>query len=124
MYRTRSAAPLSGAMLGVWMLACSGSSGTTTDVLTVSRAGTGSGTVSGNGIDCGSTCTSTLPAGTAVSLSAVAAGGSSFAAWSGCDSTSGAETLLRFSADGHCEMMNRSLLNRRVMDGLDEQFGV
>ena len=49
------------------------------NVLTVSRAGTGSGTVSGNGIDCGSTCTSALPAGTAVSLSAFAAGGSTFA---------------------------------------------
>ncbi|HXX29100.1 MAG TPA: alpha/beta fold hydrolase [Myxococcaceae bacterium] len=38
------------------------------------------------------------------------------------------KTLLRFStaegADGHCEMENRSLLNRRVLDWLDEQFGV
>jgi hypothetical protein len=34
--------------------------------------------------------------------------------------------LLRFSAvegaDGHCEMANRSLLNGRVLDWLDEQF--
>jgi hypothetical protein len=48
MYRTRSGARLSGAVLGVvWMLACSGSSGTATSVLTVSRAGTGSGTGAG-----------------------------------------------------------------------------
>ena len=36
------------------------------------------------------------------------------------------KTLLRFTAgegaDGHCEMQNRSLLNRRVLDWLDEQF--
>jgi hypothetical protein len=35
-------------------------------------------------------------------------------------------TLLRFSAAegaaGHCEMGNRSLLNGRVFDWLDEQF--
>jgi alpha-beta hydrolase superfamily lysophospholipase len=37
------------------------------------------------------------------------------------------KTLMRFTAvegaDGHCEMQNRSLLNRRVLDWLDEQFG-
>ncbi len=36
------------------------------------------------------------------------------------------KALLRFTAeegaDGHCEMQNRSLLNRRVLDWLDEQF--
>ena len=36
------------------------------------------------------------------------------------------KTLLRFTAaegaDGHCEMRNRSLLNRRVLDWLDERF--
>jgi alpha-beta hydrolase superfamily lysophospholipase len=36
------------------------------------------------------------------------------------------KTLMRFTAgegaDGHCEMQNRSLLNRRVLDWLDEQF--
>ncbi|MGV1792289.1 alpha/beta hydrolase family protein [Rhizobium sp. A37_96] len=38
------------------------------------------------------------------------------------------KTLMRFTAaegaDGHCEMQNRSLLNRRVLDWLDEQFDV
>lgn len=36
------------------------------------------------------------------------------------------KTLMRFTAaegaDGHCEMQNRSLLNHRVLDWLDEQF--
>lgn len=36
------------------------------------------------------------------------------------------KVLMRFTAaegaDGHCEMENRSLLNRRVLDWLDEQF--
>ena len=36
------------------------------------------------------------------------------------------KTLMRFTAgegaDGHCEMQNRSLLNRRVLDWLDDQF--
>lgn len=38
------------------------------------------------------------------------------------------KTLMRFTAaegaDGHCEMGNRSLLNHRVLDWLDEQFDV
>ena len=37
------------------------------------------------------------------------------------------KALMRFTAsegaDGHCEMRNRSLLNRRVLDWLDEQLG-
>jgi alpha-beta hydrolase superfamily lysophospholipase len=36
------------------------------------------------------------------------------------------KTLLRFTADegadSHCEMGNRSLINRRVLDWLDQQF--
>lgn len=36
------------------------------------------------------------------------------------------KTLIRFTAaegaDGHCEMQNRSLVNQRVLDWLDEQF--
>jgi hypothetical protein len=38
------------------------------------------------------------------------------------------KTLLHFTAeegaDGHCSMQNRSLLNQRVLDWLDEQFGL
>lgn len=43
------------------------------------------------------------------------------------DALSCPKTLMRFTAAegaaGHCEMGNRSLLNRRVFDWLDEQFG-
>jgi uncharacterized protein (DUF2141 family) len=53
--------------------------------LSVSKAGTGSGTVTSSpaGIDCGSTCSHDYPGGTQVSLSAVATSGSTFAGWSG-----------------------------------------
>ena len=53
----------------------------------------------------------------------LAAGAGAFAAALRCPTT-----LMRFTAaegaDGHCEMSNRSLLNRRVLDWLDEQFGL
>ncbi len=43
------------------------------------------------------------------------------------DALTGPKTLMRFSAaegaGGHCEMGNRSLLNLRVLDWLDERFG-
>lgn len=52
----------------------------------------------------------------------LAAGAGAFA-----DALAGPTTLMRFTAaegaDGHCEMANRSLLNRRVLDWLDEQLG-
>ncbi len=58
--------------------------------LTVNKAGNGSGTVTGPSISCGATCSAAFAGGTQVTLSASAAGGSSFAGWSGCDSASGA----------------------------------
>jgi hypothetical protein len=58
---------------------------TTPPMLTVTRAGTGSGTVtsSPSGINCGSTCAWTYTAGTQVTLTASPASGSRFAGWSG-----------------------------------------
>lgn len=44
--------------------------------LTVGRLGPGSGTITGNSINCGSVCATSLPSGTVVSLSASAAAGS------------------------------------------------
>jgi hypothetical protein len=63
--------------------------------LTVDKAGTGSGVVvsSPAGIDCGSTCTRDFTHGTAVTLTATAAAGSTFAGWSGACSGAGACTL-------------------------------
>ncbi|MGB4785889.1 MAG: choice-of-anchor D domain-containing protein, partial [Candidatus Acidiferrum sp.] len=53
--------------------------------LTVTRAGTGSGTVTSSPakIDCGATCSAFFPSGTVVSLTATPARGSLFAGWSG-----------------------------------------
>jgi hypothetical protein len=53
--------------------------------LTVSKAGTGSGTVMGNGINCGGDCSESYPSGTQVSLTATAATGSTFLRWEGPD---------------------------------------
>jgi hypothetical protein len=51
--------------------------------ITVSLAGTGSGTVTGSGITCPGVCTNSFVSGTGVSLTATAAAGSTFAGWSG-----------------------------------------
>jgi hypothetical protein len=53
--------------------------------LTVGRVGSGSGTVTSApaGIDCGATCSAGFPSGSTVTLTAVAASGSTFAGWSG-----------------------------------------
>ncbi len=53
--------------------------------LTVSDSGTGSGTVtsSPSGISCGTTCSGTYNSGTIITLTATAAGNSTFAGWSG-----------------------------------------
>ena len=64
--------------------------------LSVTRQGTGSGTVTSSpaGIDCGSTCSSTYTDGTIVALTATAATGSRFDGWSGAaDCTDGVVTL-------------------------------
>jgi len=70
---------------------------TVTDALTVTRLGTGSGAVtsisnpsSPTQINCGPTCSVTYDSGTVVTLTATPAAGSSYTAWAGCDSVSGA----------------------------------
>jgi hypothetical protein len=54
-------------------------------VLTVARAGSGTGTVTSvpAGIDCGEACTAQFDGGTIVTLTAVAAAGSTFVGWGG-----------------------------------------
>jgi hypothetical protein len=60
-------------------------------VLTVSRSGSGSGTVTSAppGIDCGATCSASFKNGSQVTLTATPAAGSTFAGWtvSGCSGT-------------------------------------
>jgi YD repeat-containing protein len=68
--------------------------------LTVNEVGTGSGTVSGQGLDCvGHTCTGTYAPNTGVTLTAVADTGSTFSGWSGCDSVNGTQCTLTMSTD-------------------------
>lgn len=65
------------------------------NTLTVTRTGSGSGNVTSTpaGINCGVTCSASFPSATNVSLSAVAAGGSTFVGWGGDCSGSGACTV-------------------------------
>lgn len=58
--------------------------------LTVSKSGTGTGTVtsSPSGINCGSDCTESFVSGTTVVLTATSNGDSSFIKWIGCDAVS------------------------------------
>ena len=66
--------------------------------LTASVAGTGSGTVTGTGINCPGDCSETYADGTPVSLSASADAGSTFTGWSGACSGTGSCDLT-MSAD-------------------------
>ena len=72
---------------------------TPTHALTVTRAGSGGGTVTGaGGINCGATCSATFASGTAVTLTAAAASGSTFTGWSGACSGSSATCAVSMSA--------------------------
>jgi hypothetical protein len=51
--------------------------------LTILKAGTGTGVISGMGISCGSACSTLYKQGTVVSLSSAADSGSTFSGWSG-----------------------------------------
>src|SRR5262245_50637725 len=73
-----------------------------TATLTVSRNGTGTGRVTSApaGIDCGTACTTTYPAGTVVTLTATPDAGSTFGGWSGggCSGTGTCQLTLSASA--------------------------
>jgi alpha-tubulin suppressor-like RCC1 family protein len=68
--------------------------------LSVVRGGAGTGSVSSNppGISCGADCSEPYNSGTSVTLTASAAGGSTFAGWSGCNTVSGATCTVSMSA--------------------------
>ncbi|MFY0575346.1 cellulase family glycosylhydrolase [Cystobacter fuscus] len=78
--------------------------------LTVTKAGTGSGTVTSSpaGIDCGSTCSANYSSGTSVTLTATAASGATFAGWSGACSGTGACTVSMTAARSVSATFNTS----------------
>jgi hypothetical protein len=82
--------------------------GVPTFVLTVSRQGAGSGTVTSSpaGIACGGTCTASYPQGTMVSLSATPDAGSTFGGWSGACSGTGACTVTMDAAQSVAALFN------------------
>jgi hypothetical protein len=69
--------------------------------LSVTKSGSGSGTVvsTPSGINCGSTCTSSLPYGTSVLLTALPAAGSTFGGWTGACTGQPADCLIGIIAD-------------------------
>jgi hypothetical protein len=107
---TLTATPANGSRFAGWSSDCAGSGSCvvtmSTDkgvgadfiqqyALSVAKTGGGSGTVSGNGINCGATCAAILDSGTAVSLAAAAASGSVFTGWSGdCSGTGTCNTTM------------------------------
>ena len=68
--------------------------------LSVVRAGAGTGSVSSNpaGISCGTDCSEPYADNTSVTLTAAAAGGSTFAGWAGCDTVSGTTCTVTMTA--------------------------
>jgi hypothetical protein len=73
------------------------SSASVARTLTVTKAGTGTGTISGGGIDCGATCSATPPG--MVGLTATAQRGSEFVGWTGACSGRAPCNLNMFSSD-------------------------
>jgi hypothetical protein len=72
----------------------------TSYALTVTKAGTGGGTVAaGTTINCGTTCSATIASGTVVTLTATADASSTFAGWSGaCTGTTATCTVTMSAA--------------------------
>jgi Divergent InlB B-repeat domain/NHL repeat len=71
----------------------------TSYTLSVSLAGTGMGSVSGSGISCPGTCLNNYASGTVVTLTATPSAGSTFAGWSGCDTTDADFCAVTITAD-------------------------
>ena len=71
--------------------------------LTVSKTGTGSGTVisSPGGINCGGTCSAQFDAGEVVTLMAIADAGSTFGGWGGDCGQCGSSTTCQVTMDGN-----------------------
>jgi aryl-phospho-beta-D-glucosidase BglC (GH1 family) len=95
---------------GIYMSPFVPGTGGTTFALTVTRAGTGSGTVTSSpaGISCGATCSASFASGASVTLTASAASGSTFAGWSGACTGTGACTVPMTAAKSVTATFNTS----------------
>jgi PKD repeat protein len=67
--------------------------------LTVKKSGNGSGTVTGQGVNCGPTCSAAYKSGILVTLTPTPAQGSTFGGWSGCDSVSGNKCSVKMNSN-------------------------
>jgi hypothetical protein len=77
-------------------------------VLTVKKAGTGTGFVGGAGVDCGMTCSVSLTKGTKATLLAVANRGSALLGWSGaCAGTTTCELVVKRAATATATFADR-----------------
>ena len=85
--------------------------------LTVSKAGTGSGTVTSSpaGINCGTDCTEPYNYGTVVTLTAAASTGSTFGGWSGACTGTGTCTVTMDAAKSVTATFNLTLPNVSVI---------
>jgi photosystem II stability/assembly factor-like uncharacterized protein len=105
---TLTATPDSGAVFAGWVGACTGAGSCMVTMnsdkavtarfafpLTVTKSGTGNGTITSNpvGINCGATCGASYDFGTIVTLSPTSDPGSAFTGWSGGCSGSGSCTV-------------------------------
>jgi hypothetical protein len=81
--------------------------------LSVSRTGSGSGTVTSNpaGINCGRTCSANYTSGTSVTLTASSASGSTFGGWSGSCSGTGTCTVSMAQARSVTASFNAAATN-------------
>jgi hypothetical protein len=70
--------------------------------LTVEKIGSGQGTVTAEGIDCGEDCRETYPEGKALTLSATATEGSQFEGWSGDCSGIDSQTTVTIAVEKNC----------------------
>ena len=124
---TLTAAAATGSTFAGWNGACTGTgactvtmtaaravtatfNAATTFPLSVTRMGTGTGTVNSTptGINCGTACSANYATGTSVTLTAAAASGSTFAGWSGACSGTGTCTVSMTAARNVTATFNSS----------------
>src|SRR5436190_5078508 len=99
-----------------WGKVLGGAAPPPSDTLTVSKAGTGSGLVTGNGINCGVTCSASFTSGTVVSLSeSHNALNTTFGGWSGACSGTGACSITMNGAKAVTAIFNQKATPPRCL---------